>query len=233
MSNDRIFRAFINPLQFLQMEDTLQSGSNNELTSDSIVSFLCTPNMDCDSESLKKRYALINDPKNYLLAAPADERILKKLIWPLRQAKGNFMLGNYLSTISLSGLVGEMVAILLFDINEIKLNETLLSEKDQINKFGATFEKLGQRKRLDVLFSFRIIDNELKKEFNNIREIRRKYLHFWSQEHSNIQSDANAAFQSAVKIVLNLIGQNIKQGKILVNPVFQKYLEKLGLLNNV
>ena len=71
-------------------------------------------------KSLIKRYKEISKEKVRFFAAPAEERILNKLVWPLRNAKASYMVGNYLGTIALCGMVSEMVAILLFDISDFK-----------------------------------------------------------------------------------------------------------------
>ncbi len=128
-------------------------------------------------------------------------------------------------------MVAEMVAILTFEMSEIKLNNQLITAEDQTKLFGNTFEKLGQYKKISVLEGFRVIGEELKKQFETIRQIRNKYLHFWSKEHENIEEDARTVFGSAVHLVAKTIGQEIVESQMLkLNPAFEKYLDKQALI---
>ncbi len=160
-----------------------------------------------------------------------EPRILDRMIWPLRYAKTCYIIGNYTGTIALCGMVAEMVAILTFEMSEIKLNNQQITAEDQTKLFGSTFEKLGQYKRINVLEGFRVIREELKQQFETIRQIRNKYLHFWSKESENIEEDARKAFGSAVHLVAKTIGQGIVDSRMLkLNPAFEKYLDKQGLI---
>ena len=116
------------------------------------------------------------------------------------------MLGNYLGTISLCGMVAEMVAMPLFDISEFKINNNLMSQSDQRTVLGSRFEKLGQERRVAILHAYGIIDDETRKAFDLIRIKRRQYLHLWSQDHKRLPSDARELYQAAVSIVVGAIG---------------------------
>ncbi|MFQ5965627.1 MAG: hypothetical protein ACE5KZ_15235 [Candidatus Scalinduaceae bacterium] len=140
------------------------------------------------------------------------------------------MIGNYLGTISLCGMVAEMVAILLFEICDFKLNNKSMNEHDQKSLFGSTFEKLGQDRRVQVLYAYSIINDEIKKSFDLIRNKRKKYLHLWSQDHRTLSKDAIEVYHATVSIVVRAIGQDIKEGKIALNPSLVKYLEKRGIV---
>jgi len=127
-------------------------------------------------------------------------------------------------------MVAEMVAILTFDMSEIKLNSEPLSKKDQIRLFGSSFEKLGQHKRVEVLTGFKVIKEDIRNHFITIKNIRKKYLHFWSEEQENIEEDARTVFGAAVQLVGETIGNEIKDGKLKINPPFRKYLKTLGII---
>ena len=100
-------KAQINPLDFLEVDQA--SAADPAIPSlESIVAFLCPPVTPSDSATLVARYKEINSEPVRLFAAPAEDRILDKLIWPLRHAKGSYMVGNYLAVIALCGMVGEM-----------------------------------------------------------------------------------------------------------------------------
>lgn len=229
MSEGRLFKAWINPLQFLEVDEPWTRNLNKLPSSKAVLRFMCTPGINNDIQSLIERYRQISQEKVRLFAAPYEERILQKLVWPLRHAKSCHMVGNYLGTISLSGLAAEMVAILFFDIFEPTIKNMAMTSQDEKALFGSAFEKLGQYRRVEVLHGLKIIDEDLKKDFDLIRLMRRKYLHLWSQDHATLPGDAVRAYNAAVSIVVNAIGQDIHDGKISLNPALVKYLERSGV----
>jgi hypothetical protein len=153
---------------------------------------------------------------------------LEKLIWPLRHAKASYTVGNYLGTMSLCGMVSEMIAILLFEMSKFRINEKPMTDDDQAALFGSSFEKLSQERRVKVLKAYSIIDQEIANAFDLIRTKRRRYLHFWSQDHESLSTDAVAVFDATVQIAVKVIGQDIRDGQILLNPAFLNYLKRSG-----
>ena len=114
MPNGRVFKAWINPLAFIEVEFP-SAGEPASISPDTILSFLCPPGTPDDAKSLVERYKRISTgPK--LFAAPAEPRILEKLVWPLRHAKASYVVGNNLSVVALCGMVAEMVAVLLWQL---------------------------------------------------------------------------------------------------------------------
>jgi hypothetical protein len=229
MSEGRHFKAWINPLLFFEADEAWAAQQQSLPTVESVLRFACTPEISADLQSFITRYREISSENSQLFAAPAEERILEKLVWPLRHAKASYMFGNYLGTISLCGMVAEMVAILLFDISEFKINNNPMSQSDQVAIFGSSFEKLGQERRVVILHAYGIIDDDIKKSFDLIRTKRRQYLQLWSQDHTRLPSDAQALYRAAVSIVVRAIGQNVHQGMISLNPSLMRYLERQGV----
>ena len=74
-----------------------------------------------------------------------------------------------------------------------------------------------------------IIENETKTNFDLIRTTRKKYLHLWSQDHDTLPDDAMRTFNAAAAIVVKAIGQDIREGKIYLNPALIKYLQRKGV----
>ena len=173
----------------------------------------------------------ISKTETYLMeTALAEDRILEKLIWPLRHAKASYVVGNNLGTISLCGMVAEMVAILYFDISNIMIGKEKLDEEKQNLVFGRSFEKLGQDQRIRVLKGFKIINQETAGKFDKIRIIRKKYLHLWSQDHDRLSTDAIEAFKVTASIVSEIIGQGItNDGCFKLNPKIVDYLKRTGV----
>lgn len=228
MSDDKVIEVLLNPLQFLEIDEPWASTMSKELSPESVLKFICSPGIGSNIENIVSRYKEISIEKKRLFAAPSEQKILDKLILPLRHAKASYMCGNYIGTIALCGMVSEMVAVLLFDISDFRLNNKSMSENDQKAVFGSKFDKLGQERRVLILFSYGIVDEEIKVSFDKIRDIRRRYLHLWSEDHNRLSYDAIICYNAAMSIVVWVFGQNIIDGKIILNPSITKYLEKHG-----
>jgi hypothetical protein len=70
----------------------------------------------------------------------------------------------------------------------------------------------------------------MKRGFDTIREIRRKYLHFMSKDHSLVFEDAVQAYAKSIAILVDLVGQEFENGAWVPKPSFARYLRKHGLL---
>jgi roadblock/LC7 domain-containing protein len=229
MPDEKMILCQINPLAFLEADAPWASSTEDKPTLESVLRFLCPVDDGVDIEKLLARYREISTEPVRLFAAPAEQRILDKLIWPLRNAKASFMVGNYLGTISLSGMVAEMVAMLLWEITEItdsKINGRPMTKDDEKLPFNSKFERLGQERRVTVLSKYGIIGDKTKSDFDKIRQIRRKYLHFWSQDHDQLPTDGVQSFHAAVSLVLTAFGQDVQQGRLVLNPRLVRYLER-------
>jgi hypothetical protein len=229
MPADKLIEGYINPLQFIDVDEPWATSLNREISAQSVLDFICTPGTGSDLESILSRYKTISVEKKRIHAAPNEPRIMDKLIWPLRNAKAGYMCGNYLGVIALCGMVGEMVAIFIFEINSFKLNKRIISDEDQKALFGSKFEKLGQERRVKILHTFGVITDEMEDSFSVLRNIRRRYLHLWSQDHEKLPSDAIRCFEAAVLLVVSTIGQDLKDGKLILNKGIFEYLEKRGI----
>lgn len=217
-----------------------RSGGNRPLTAipavcchvvqvQSILAFVCPPSTASDPATLVTRYQEISAEPVRLFAAPAEQRILDKLIWPLRHAKASYMVGNYLAVIALCGMVAEMLALLLWEVSEVQLNAREMSDDDEKALFGTTFERLGQERRIQVLSTYGLIDSAARGRFDTAKEIRRRYLHLWSQDHDSLPGDAVKSYYAAVALVATAIGQDVSDGKIVINSRLVKYLERQGV----
>jgi hypothetical protein len=136
------------------------------------------------------------------------------------------MVGNYLATVSLSGLVAEMVAILLWEIADAQINGRTMKKEDEKNLFGSGFEKLGQERRVSILSAYGIIDEETKSNFDSIRNVRRSYLHLLSNDHDRLPEDGIKCFHAAVSLVVTAIGQDVREGLFVLNPRLVQYLDR-------
>ena len=227
MPNDRNLKAQINPLAFIEAE--LPSPSEpNSIRAETILSFLCPPGTLNDAQNLVERYKRISTGPT-LFAAPAEPRILEKLVWPLRHAKASYVVGNNLSVVALCGMVAEMVAMLLWKLAETQLNGRAMTEEDEKALLGSTFEKLPQDRRVRILKAYGIIATDIADDLDTIRRIRRQYLHLWSHDHGRLPEDAVKCFHAAIRLVVEAIGQDFNDGRLVLNPTLVKYLERKGM----
>ena len=222
---DLKFEGFLNPLRFFEAE--FPPGEKEPLpTPEQCLRFLCTPGVPSGPRSLAERYKEVTGLDVELHVAPIEEALFQKLVWPLRHAKGCHMVGNYLGTIALCGMVAEMTAILLFEINETKVDGNPITEEQQKHLFGSTFERLPQHRRVAVLQGKGVVDESMTEHFETIRLTRRRYLHYWSQVHKDLASDSVAAYGAALNLVVRAVGQDFRDGQILLNPALVPYLMK-------
>ncbi len=226
MADEKMARCQLNPLAFPGADDAAASSTNEKPTLESALRFLCPAGEDAGIEKLLARYRDINTEPVRLFIAPAEQRILDKLIWPLRNAKACFMGGNYLGTISLSGMVAEMVAMLLWEIMDSQINGRPMTKNDENLLFGSKFEKLGQERRVKVLSAYGIIGDKTRSDFDKIRQIRNQYLHLWSHDHDRLPTDGVQSFHAAVSLVVTAIGQDVQEGVLVLNPRLVRYLER-------
>ena len=229
MSDNERLKIFLNPLAFVPTMATSVADTQSEPTPESVLDFLCTPGVDSGVAALVRRCREISSEPEPLVAAPADKRILDKLVWPLLHAKGSYILGNYLGTISLCGMVSEMLAILIFEVAEPEINGARMTEAAQREMFGSSFEKLGQERRVSILHAYGLIDDALKTSFDRIRTTRRQYLHLWSKDYDKLSVDAVACYRDALNIVAFVLGQTIQDGKLVLDPKLTKYLRAQGV----
>ena len=229
MSDDQYIKAWLNPLQLLEADEPWASHVKTSLDREAILNFLTAPpGVESDVDNLVKRYKEISNETQRLNVVPAESRILEKLIWPLRNSKASYMVGNYLGTISLCRFGCRMVAMLLFEISELKINQNQMTEDEARSLFGNSFEKLGQNG------VFPSCESQIS------LMMKSKKLSIWfEQTEGNICTfgpkimkdcrDAVAVYNSTVKIVIRAIGQHFTEGKIVLNPALVKYLKRLGV----
>lgn len=218
----------LNPLMFLEFEEAF---GRKTTTLEIVLGFLCWPGSNYSIDDIKSRYDYINKNSNKLKIAPAEHNLLEKIIWPLRQAKASFVLSNYIGTVSICGFIAEMIVILLFDISSINLNKSEIELDDQKNLFGDSFENLGQARRINVLYAFQILDKKSRDVLIEIKKIRNKYMHFFSQKHESLKADAKRIYEKTEEIVAHVIGQKISDGKFVLNPDLLRYIKKCDAEN--
>lgn len=232
MSKDNLIRAWVNPLICLDADDRFPFKENVKLTSDAVLEYLAendnkTPTLD----EMKSNYARISENATRLFIIPAETMILSKIIRPLRHALGYFMIGNFLESIAISGMVCEMAAVFLFQINEITVKGEPVSNDDEANRNLIKFEKMRQWERTSKLLEWGLIDKDVKDKFDFVSEKRNEYLHRLSKNDNDIETNAKHVFDKTLDIILYVTGLRIgKPGRAVLNQKVLDYLRKKGLL---
>lgn len=229
MTEEGYFDIWLNPLQIYKL-DHPRSGSEDEaITIEDFLAFFCVPGVSYGLEDFISRYKDINKESPRWSLAPNESNILEKIVWPLRQAKANFVLGNHLATIALSGIVAEMLSILLFEISTLTMNGKPITQRDQEKLYGRKFEKLSQARRVEVLRAYGIVDDELAADFSKVAESRNRYLHNWSVDHKNLEDEARQAYLATVTIAVRVTGQEVHEGRVYMTPALISYLQERGV----
>jgi hypothetical protein len=231
MANDKTVSILLNPLAFLEIDEPWASAIKKELTPESVISNLCSFGVGSDIPSLVSRYKEISTEPQRLCAVPGEQRMIKKLALPLKNAKASYTLGNYLGTIALCGMVAEMATLLRYEVSRFAVRGHPITPKEEEALFGRAFEKLDQYRRIQVLHAYGLISEETRSNLDLIREKRRLFLHYYSADESNLAQDAVKVFHAAVSTVVAIIGQDVKDGKLVLDPAIMNYLEKAGLAN--
>lgn len=179
------------------------------------------------SKEILDRYVEVTE-NSHMSIVPHTKEIFERLLKPLRSAKRCYCLGDYAATIALCGVVGEMLAILLWKINDVRLKGNPIAEQDEIGLFGKSFEKLGQERRLEILKTFGHI---LETQFNCFRDIlgsRRPYLHFWNTGLRDERADALKVFKISLQLFKEVTGVGLADaGTVKVNPLLLKLFKDL------
>ena len=74
-----------------------------------------------------------------------------------------------------------------------------------------------------------MISEELKDSFDRVRLKRRQYLHLWSKEYDKLSTDAVDCYLDVLRIVAFVLGQDIRDGKLLLDPKLIRYLRAQGV----
>lgn len=218
-------RAWINPLACIPLELPPSPNTSPSPGASELLKYLFAPEAEGTVEAFVRRYREVASLPKAFPFAPAEPEILDKLVWPLRHAIGSYCLADYLGCVALCGMVGEMVAILLWEISPYPRGSPPLADKEQKQLFGRTFETLGQERRIDVLRGFRLIDDDTKAALSQLKAIRNRYLHFFSQPHDSLPGDARSAMDAARRVVTFTLKPTFQDGAVGLRPELMAYLD--------
>ena len=147
---------------------------------------------------------------------------MENVFGPLRQAKTNYILGNYVGSIALCGIVAEKMAILIYRMN--KPNSTKLEDFDK---------EYSQVKRIRVLQEESLIEDNSAEDFDYIREARRSFLHHWLTPEEGTAEQTLRAYAAAIRLVLVVVDYKNVDGRLILNSKFMKFLDDRGATTDI
>lgn len=188
-------------------------------TPEALLKFLCPLDTPSDMSEFKNRYVEISVNDWRLPISVEEPEIKENLYVPLRQAKMNYILGNYVGVIALCSIVAEKAAILVY-----KINETDETKREKFEK------EWYQAKRVRALKMLGFIDEYVANDFCDIIAARKSPLHHWSTLKERTAERAVQVYAAAIRIVIATTDFNFVDGKLSMNPKLYKYLEDRGAL---
>ena len=216
------FVAQINPMKILEWEEGWSLPTSGNPTPDRLLELLSAVGVPRGMDAFKKRYGEISKEDQRLILFPMESALVENVFGPLRQAKMDYVLGNFVGVISLCGIVAEKVAILIHAINTPDK-----SERD-------TFEARTQAERVRILKDRSLVSHECINAFGTIRGSRRHYLHHWtSTSDQKTAREAVRMYGAAVKLALDAMGVGFSNGKVTLAPELAKYLATQGAIHSV
>ncbi len=173
-----------------------------------------------------ERFADLSPQDLYLPVVPDEQKLVDRLLRPLKSAKRQYCFGEFLATIALSGLVGESLAMLRYRMRKPELHGKPISIEQERQLFGRDFDSLDQSRRVEILRSFELISDVQKQLFSDLRGIRNKYLHLWEVDSSQIHVEARKSFLNAMRLFKEISGLSIgPDGTFIMNPDLLNYLK--------
>jgi hypothetical protein len=213
----------------LEYLDRLSDGADHsgDLEYSMMEQLLGTPPAHLPRDVLE-RYVEVSPPESYLPLFPHTDKIFERILSPLRSAKRCYCLGEYLATIELCAHVGEMFAILLWQMRQLHLNGKPIDEATENLLFGRSFERQGQDQRVKMLRAIGAVEAADGMRLDELRRRRRKHFHLWSGDSSDMKSDAFHCFWLVVQLAESVLQISFDDGRVIINPALQAYVDKDG-----
>lgn len=170
-----------------------------------ILSFLCGTNESFDDDEFISRYKETMKFDGNILVVPADKLFVERFVNPLKFAKTNYVMGNYLGTISMIGAFAEMMTVFFCD-----LADKMFEGKEWIDKIDPkgveSFDRKGQERRINALLSAEVITDSLSAILEEIRQVRNRYVHSFLASHDGIRKDALRSYDLGLQLYIAGIG---------------------------
>lgn len=170
------------------------------------------------------RYVEVSSKETYTPIFPHTDKLFERFLIPLKSAKRCYCLGEYLATIEVCAHVGEMLALLIWQMNPGSINGKPVDSALQKAIFGREFEKLGQEQRVDILKGIGSLADAEAQNLDFLRATRRRYFHFWDPP-TTLQRDALESFLRVSSLIKSTLQIEFDHGKVKMNPALLAYLK--------
>ena len=213
--------VFVNPLKIIEWEPRFHPQQSSEtLALRPMLYSLCSLDAPSDIPECRNRYEQLSEFDHSLFVSIEEPEIKKNLFDPLRQAKTNYILGSYVGSIALCGIVAEKLAILIFIINKPDQNE--------LRNFN---ERYSQEDRVERLKTARFIEKQSEIDFTFIRKSRRSWLHHWNTSEERTAAEAVQTYAAATRLVKAATDFRFVNVALTMNPKLWEYLECKGVIS--
>jgi len=171
-----------------------------------------------------ERYVEVSGQESYTAIFPHTDKLFDRFLVPFKSSKRMYCLGEYLACIELSAHLGEMLALLVWQITPVTLNGRSVDVAMEKSIWGSEFERMGQEKRIDLLKTLGAVTDSDAQLLDYLRATRRKYFHFWSTGTERIKDDALRCFLDVATLVRNVLKIEYDNGTVKLNPLLETYL---------
>lgn len=182
-------------------------------------------------DKVVERYRKISGSNQNLETAFNEPFIREKLIEPIIEAKSNFILGNWLSTISVCGTVCESLTLLIWRMSRVQVNVEIDGKNfPEFSKiFEIDVEEMTQHNRLKHLKSLLLITDSEFEKLDRIRDIRNNYVHYFKKiESETRRKNAEEVIKETISAVASVIDIDIVDGKANLSKRLQAYIDRLS-----
>ncbi len=171
-----------------------------------------------------ERYVEVSGKEAYTAIFPHTDKLFERFILPFKSAKRMYCFGEYLASIELSAHLGEMLALLIWEISPISVNGKNIDIAMEKAIWGKEFEKFGQDQRINLLQAFGAVSEIDARLLDHLRATRRKYFHFWSTPVDRMRDDALDCFLKVSALVNSVLKIEYENGSVKLNPLLEAYL---------
>lgn len=172
-----------------------------------------------------ERYVEVSGQESYTAIFPHTDKLFDRFLIPFKSSKRMYCLGEYLACIELSAHLGEMLALLVWQMTPVTFNGKSVDAPMEKSIWGSEFEKMGQEKRIDLLKVLGAVTEDDAQLLDDLRATRRKYFHFWSTGTERIREDALRCFLNVATLVRSVLKIEYDNGAVKLNPLLEAYLE--------
>ncbi len=205
----------------------------NHVIANQLISWLKMPRADISREILH-RYARMSTRELYIpftLARP--EIVEQRIIAPLESAKRFACRGEYLGSVALSGLVGEMLVVFVWEMNSSKRRDSHDEEIDDKRIINNKFDKIPQSVRVNMLEAFDYIDTETVTKFRDLSEKRNAMLHSWTDSIvlKDIEESAIRCYSLAASLMKGIFKLELQDpGSLKMDKKVIKFLKSRNIV---